>query len=96
MHLVSVVTRQGRGYFRDRAHQDKLQRFAAGTGNRQLQQALQAGVAFHHAGMEASERAQVEELFLEKDIVVRTGRESGAMHGTRPCMSAQSLNAKTA
>ena len=70
VHVVSVVNKQGRGYIRDRSHQDKLQRIAAVISNRQLQQTLQAGVAFHHAGMEASERAQVEELFLERDVLV--------------------------
>ena len=70
MHLVSVVNNQGKGYIRDRSHQEKLQHAAAVTTNRQLQQALQAGVAFHHAGMEATERAQVEELFLQRDVLV--------------------------
>ena len=70
MHLVSVVNKQGRGYIRDRAHQDKMQRIAATCSNRQMQQTLQAGIAFHNAGMDAAERAQVEELFLEREILV--------------------------
>ncbi len=71
MHLLSVISKSGRGYIRDRNHHDKLQRIAATSSNRQLQQTLQAGIAFHNAGMEASERAQVEELFLARDVLVR-------------------------
>lgn len=70
MHLVSVVNKQGRGYIRDRTHHDKMQRVAATCTNRQLQQTLQAGIAFHNAGMDAAERTQVEELFLERDVLV--------------------------
>lgn len=70
MHLVSVVHKQGRGYIRDRGHHDKMQRVAATCSNRQLQQSLQAGIAFHNAGMDAAERAQVEELFLEREVLV--------------------------
>ena len=70
MHLVSVVNKQGRGYIRDRTHHDKMQRIAATCSNRQLQQTLQAGIAFHNAGMDAAERTQVEELFLERDVLV--------------------------
>lgn len=70
MHLVSVVNKQGRGYIRDRSHHDKMQRIAAICSNRQLQQTLQAGIAFHNAGMGAAERAQVEELFMERDVLV--------------------------
>ena len=70
MHLVSVVNKQGRGYIRDRGHHDKMQQVAATCSNRQLQQSLQAGIAFHNAGMDAAERAQVEELFLERDVLV--------------------------
>ena len=71
MHLVSVVSKQGRGYIRDRNHHDKMQRIAGGSCNKQLQQCLQAGIAFHNAGMDAAERAQVEELFMERDVLVR-------------------------
>lgn len=70
MHLVSVVNKQGRGYIRDRTHHDKMQRVAATCSNRQLQQTLQAGIAFHNAGMDAAERTQVEELFLERAVLV--------------------------
>lgn len=70
MHLVSVVNKQGRGYIRDRGHHDKMQRVAATCSNRQLQQSLQAGIAFHNAGMDAAERAQVEELFLQREVLV--------------------------
>ena len=79
MHLVSVINNQGRGYVRDRSHQEKLQRAAAVVSNRQLQQTIQAGVAFHHAGMEAAERAQVEELFLQRDVLV-------SAHCSLPCV----------
>lgn len=70
LHLVSVINKNGRGYIRDKTHHDKLQRIAASSSNPQLQQTLQAGIAFHNAGMKATERAQVEELFLERDILV--------------------------
>ena len=79
MHLVSVINKHGRGYIRDSSHRDKLQRIAAGCSNRQLQQTLQVGVAFHNAGMEAAERAQVEELFMERDVLVRTFK-TGTLH----------------
>ncbi|DBB06327.1 TPA: Sec63 [Trebouxia sp. C0004] len=70
MHLVSVVNKSGRGYIRDRDHHDKLQRLAATSSNKQLQQTLPAGIAFHNAGMDATERAQVEELFIARDVLV--------------------------
>ncbi len=70
MHLVSVVNKGGRGYIRDRNHHDKMQRLAATSSNKQLQQTLPAGIAFHNAGMDATERAQVEELFIARDVLV--------------------------
>ena len=70
MHLVSVVNKGGRGYIMDRNHHDKLQRLAATSSNKQLQQTLPAGIAFHNAGMDATERAQVEELFIARDVLV--------------------------
>lgn len=70
MHLVSVVNKSGRGYIRDRNHHDKMQRLAATSSNKQLQQTLPAGIAFHNAGMDAIERAQVEELFIARDVLV--------------------------
>ena len=38
--------------------------------NKQLQQAVLSGVAFHHAAMEAQDRAAVEQLFKERMIPV--------------------------
>ena len=70
LHLVSVINKNGRGYIRDSSHRDRLQRLAATCSNKQLQQTLPAGIAFHNAGMDATERAQVEELFMERDVLV--------------------------
>lgn len=70
MHLLSVINKQGRGYVKDRSQQDRLQHAAATTANRQLQQCLQAGIAFHNAGMEAEERSKVEELFMQRAVLV--------------------------
>ncbi|KAL0036137.1 hypothetical protein WJX79_005176 [Trebouxia sp. C0005] len=70
MHVVSVINKNGRGYIRDRSHHDKMQRLAATSSNKQLQQTLPAGIAFHNAGMDATERAQVEELFIARDVLV--------------------------
>ena len=70
LHLVSVVNKGGRGYIRDRNHHDRMQRLAATSSNKQLQQTLPAGIAFHNAGMDATERAQVEELFIARDVLV--------------------------
>ena len=70
MHLVSVVNKGGQGYIRDRNHHDKMQRLAATSSNKQLQQTLPAGIAFHNAGMDTTERAQVEELFIARDVLV--------------------------
>lgn len=70
MHLVSVINKNGRGYIRDSSHHERLQRLAATCSNKQLQQTLPAGIAFHNAGMDATERAQVEELFMARDVLV--------------------------
>ncbi|KAL0055867.1 hypothetical protein WJX82_005206 [Trebouxia sp. C0006] len=79
MHLVSVVNKGGRGYIRDRNHHDVMQRLAATSSNKQLQQTLPAGIAFHNAGMDAIERAQVEELFIARDILVLCATSTLAM-----------------
>lgn len=70
MHLLSVSSKQGRGYIKDRGQQDRLQQAAVTTANRQLQQCLQAGIAFHNAGMEAEERTMVEQLFMQRAVLV--------------------------
>ena len=70
MHLLSVSSKQGRGYIKDRSQQDRLQQAVVATANRQLQQCLQAGIAFHNAGMEAEERAMVEQLFMQRAVLV--------------------------
>ncbi len=81
MHLVSVVNKGGRGYIRDRNHHDKMQRLAATSSNKQLQQTLPAGIAFHNAGMDATERAQVEELFIARDVLVMRLSAAGSHEG---------------
>lgn len=40
------------------------------TTSRQLQQALAAGIGFHHAALDVQERERVEKLFLNKDVLV--------------------------
>lgn len=69
-HLLSVINKNGRGYVKDHTQHNRLQHAAATTGNRQLQQCMQAGIAFHNAGMEAEERTKVEQLFMQRAVLV--------------------------
>lgn len=51
------------------------------ASNKQLQQSLLHGIAFHHAGMEAADRALVEMAFLQQDIPVTPSCISEAFLG---------------
>lgn len=55
---------------RDAAQQARLAAAAAQLRNTQLRECLLAGVGFHHAGMEAEERAVVEALFTSQALLV--------------------------
>lgn len=57
-------------YVRDPAHLKRLQAASKSTNNKQLQQLIPSAVAIHHSGMEPSDRALVESLFLNQDILV--------------------------
>lgn len=57
-------------YVRDQAHLKRLQAASKSTGNKQLQQVIPSAVAIHHGGMDTSDRALVESLFLNQDILV--------------------------
>lgn len=74
MHLLSVVNKQGRGYVKDAGQQDRLHHAAATIANRQLQQCMQSGIAFHNAGLEAEERSKVEQLFMQRAVLVSSNR----------------------
>ena len=53
------------------AQQQQLNHASASIISKQLQQALPAGVGFHHAAMEAQDRATVEDLFRNRMLAVR-------------------------
>jgi replicative superfamily II helicase len=57
-------------YVRDAGHAERLRQAAQGIKNKPLQAAIAAGIGFHHAGLDEEERALVEQLFLQLDILV--------------------------
>jgi hypothetical protein len=58
-------------FVRDRAQHERLQAAAERTASRPLQDALRGGVGFHHAAMDAQDRALVEACFLDRSILAR-------------------------
>ena len=76
-HLLKDSTRSGPPgrYVRDRAQCDRLQAAAGRAVSRQLQEVLSGGIGFHHAAMEAQDRALVEACFLDRSILVRATRQ---------------------
>nr|AKI32384.1 DNA helicase [Watanabea reniformis] len=54
----------------ERAQLARLQEAAKLVSNKQLQQLLPSGIAFHHAALEPQDRARIEHLFLERAIMV--------------------------
>ena len=65
---------------RDRAQHERLQAAAGRAASRQLQEVLQGGIGFHHAAMEAQDRALVEACFLDRSILVRLARSPATVH----------------
>ena len=70
LHLVNHCTKQECRYVTSAAQQQRLAQAAMLTTSRQLQQALAAGIGFHHAALDMQERERVEKLFLNKDVLV--------------------------
>ena len=70
LHLVNQCTKQACRYVTSAAQQQRLAQAAMLTTNRQLQQALAAGIGFHHAALDMQERERVEKLFLNRDVLV--------------------------
>ena len=62
-------TRIGNPFVRDAFHLERLKTASKKASNRQLQQCLIHGIAFHHAGMDAEDRTLVENAFLHQDIL---------------------------
>lgn len=62
--------RAGGKYVRDMAHMERLKMAAKSTSNKQLQHTLPSGIAFHHGGLDSSDRTLVESLFLNQDLLV--------------------------
>ena len=60
-----------RGYVGSAAQAAALARAATQLENRQLCQAVQGGLAFHHGNLSAQDRAIIEALFLDRAIAVR-------------------------
>ena len=73
LHLLSDSMRGGPPgrFVRDRAQHERLQAAAGRTTSRQLQDALGGGIGFHHAAMDAQDRALVEACFLDRSILAR-------------------------
>eukprot|EP00210_Caulerpa_lentillifera_P006131 g5858.t1 len=57
-------------FVRDLHHLERLRMCSKQAMNKQLQQCLLHGVAFHHAGMEPTDRSLVEVAFYNQDILV--------------------------
>lgn len=72
-HLLADSMRGGPPgrFVRDRAQQERMQAAAERTASRPLQDALRGGVGFHHAAMDAQDRALVEACFLDRSILAR-------------------------
>ena len=58
-------------YVKDRAQYEQLDAAANAAKHKQLAQALRAGVGFHYAAMEHEDRSSVENLFLNRALLVR-------------------------
>ncbi|KAK9810502.1 hypothetical protein WJX72_011853 [[Myrmecia] bisecta] len=71
-HLLNLISRQGgqSPYISNSAQYSRLQQAAERVTSKQLQQVLRVGLGFHNAAMESQDRAVVEALFRERDILV--------------------------
>ena len=67
-HLVKAA--RPNAFIKDGAQRERLHQASLTLTNKQLQQTVQAGVAFHHAAMEVQYRVAVEELFRDRMIAV--------------------------
>ena len=68
-HLAKEGSRAG-GYVRDPRQRRALDVVAESVASKALAQALRSGIGFHHGNVEAQDRAAVEKLFLDRNLLV--------------------------
>ena len=81
LHLMKAA--RPNAFATDSLQRERLHQAAPSLLNKQLQQTLLSGIAFHHAAMELQDRATVEQLFRERLILVLTltlDQQKGTMH----------------